>query len=182
MSQPKKSLLPRLEVWIILVFFGSFIMWAVSQCNDTKQQYEDVVDSELEEDSEDETVATDTLANPASNTTASTTNTASAPSNNEQNATSVARTNQGSFTRLYVTIDKLKLRTGPSLDSAVLLELPLFSQVQFLGEMTDSTQRINLGVEMADEPWVKVRHKRGFEGWVYGAGVHYHKMKRKGVR
>ena len=34
------------------------------------------------------------------------------------------------------------------------------------------------GYEIADEPWVKVQHKRGRIGWVYGAGVNYYKKKR----
>jgi hypothetical protein len=40
---------------------------------------------------------------------------------------------------------------------------------------------VNLGTEKADEPYVKIKTKRGTVGWVYGAGVHYVKKKRSGV-
>ena len=50
-----------------------------------------------------------------------------------------------------------------------------------MNEVTDSTFQINLGKEVADEPWVKVRSKKGHVGWVYGAGVDYYKYKRPGV-
>ena len=64
----------------------------------------------------------------------------------------------------------------------MLLSLPSeFEQVNFLGEVTDSTTEVNLGYEIANEPWVKVQHTRGKIGWVYGAGVNYYKKKRDGV-
>jgi len=52
----------------------------------------------------------------------------------------------------------------------------------FLNEVSDSTDIISLGEGIiANEPWVKVRHYKGNEGWVYGAGVHYYKMKYPGL-
>lgn len=86
------------------------------------------------------------------------------------------------LSKLYVTIDGLKLRTGPSLDSTVLYQCSLFEEVYFMNEVTDSTYQLSLGKEMADEPWVKVKNKRGKVGWVYGAGVNYYKKKREGVQ
>ena len=82
------------------------------------------------------------------------------------------------MTPLFVNIDGLNLRRGPSLDSAIIMKLPLHEQVGFMNEVTDSTSQISLGNEIANEPWVKVRHKGGRIGWVYGAGVHYYKRKR----
>lgn len=80
-------------------------------------------------------------------------------------------------TPLYVTIDGLNMRSAPHLDSAVIVKLQLHEAVEFMNEVTDSTQAINLGKAIANEPWIKVRHKKGHTGWVYGAGVHYYKMK-----
>jgi len=82
---------------------------------------------------------------------------------------------------LYVTIDGLKLRKGPSLDSLTIQKLPLFEKVYFLDEVTDFKQKINLGRKVTEEPWVKIKTKKGRIGWVYGAGVHYIKQKNDGV-
>ncbi len=61
------------------------------------------------------------------------------------------------------------------------MELKLFEEVAFLNEVSDSTTQLNLGYEITDEPWVKVRHPKGQVGWVYGAGVNYYPKKRGGV-
>ncbi|TAK32567.1 MAG: SH3 domain-containing protein, partial [Saprospiraceae bacterium] len=109
---------------------------------------------------------------------------AASPSDAGKTATTTAPTATSTdqlHTRLYVTIDKLKLRKEPKLNGAVIAELKLFDQVYFLDEMTDSTTQVNLGYEIADEPWVKVKSMKGQTGWVYGAGVHYAKKKRSGV-
>ncbi len=180
MSQTKKSFLPRIEVLIILVFFASFTIWAVSQCNDTKSLYETASDLKLGEDGEELPVDSSAATSPANTASADTLVAVASASPPAQPAPASPAVDRRTI--LYVTIDGLKLRSGPSLDSAVVKTLPLFSEVYFLGEVTDSTQKINLGLEVADEPWVKVQNKRGVQGWVYGAGVHYHKVKRKGVQ
>ena len=84
--------------------------------------------------------------------------------------------------RLYVTIDGLNMRTGPHLDSAVVEKFPLFEEVIFMDEYTDFTQELSLGKETANEPWIKVKSKRGKTGWVWGAGVDYRRKKREGVQ
>ena len=76
---------------------------------------------------------------------------------------------------IYVTIDNLNMRTEPSLKSSVIKKLPLHERVYFTGIVSDSTMRINIGNVLADEPWVKVIHEDGTEGWLYGAGVHFYK-------
>ena len=50
-----------------------------------------------------------------------------------------------------------------------------------MNEVTDSTYEVNLGKEKANEPYVKIKTKRGTVGWVYGAGVHYVKKKHSGT-
>ena len=78
------------------------------------------------------------------------------------------------------TFDKLKIRSEPGLKSKVLGELPLFSEVYFMDEVTDSVYTVSLGKEIAEEPDIKVKTQRGTVGWVYGAGVNYYKKKRAG--
>ncbi len=82
---------------------------------------------------------------------------------------------------LYVTIDELKLRKTPGLKGDVVTTLKLYDAVTFLGKKSEKAEEISLGYEKVSDHWVKVRTKSGKEGWVFGAGVHYYKMKRKGV-
>ncbi|MBC7774444.1 MAG: SH3 domain-containing protein [Phycisphaerae bacterium] len=82
---------------------------------------------------------------------------------------------------LFVTIDGLKVRKEPGLKGETLAELKLYEPVTFLNKKTDWTQEISLGYEKVTDHWVKVRTQSGKEGWVFGAGVHYYKMKRQGV-
>lgn len=85
------------------------------------------------------------------------------------------------YATLYVTIDGLKLRKQPGLKGEVLQTLELYEEVAFLNKKSEKTEEISLGLEKVTDHWVKVRSKAGKEGWVFGAGVHYYKMKRKGV-
>jgi len=84
-------------------------------------------------------------------------------------------------TPLYSTINGLNVRSGPSLKNGVLARLPLYEEVIFTGEVTDSLYTIDLGEIEPTAPWVKIRMKDGKEGWVYGAGVSYYKYQLKGV-
>jgi len=178
MAKKKKSILPKFEVLIILVFFFSFMAWAASKCSETKALYQD-------ESTEEENTASSTTepaeiqdSTAMALTNVPTTNTAAvAPAP----TTTAPATTQSNFAPLYVTIEGLNMRTGPTRDSSIILKLNLFDQVNYMGEFTDSTEQINLGYEIADEPWFKVQHKRGKVGWVYGAGVNFYKKKRTGV-
>jgi len=192
-KKKKKSVLPPIEVLIIGVFFLSFVAWAFKQCSDTK--------AELQGGDEETTAQVVTPETSQQTTTAPVTTTPQAAVTPTLNNTPITsnpnvdlRTGQTSapitstdrltttqvirVTPLFVTIDGLNLRRGPSLDSAIIMKLPLNEQVGFMNEVTDSTSQISLGNEIADEPWVKVRHKGGRVGWVYGAGVHYYKRKK----
>jgi hypothetical protein len=82
---------------------------------------------------------------------------------------------------LFVTIDGLKVRKEPGLKGESVAELKLYEPVTFLNKKTEWTQEISLGYEKVTDHWVKVRTQSGKEGWVFGAGVHYYKMKRQGV-
>ena len=85
------------------------------------------------------------------------------------------------LTPLYSTIDGLNVREGPGINYGLVGRLELFEEVAFLNEVTDSTEQINLGSITPDEPWVKIRTRKGREGWVYGAGVDFYKRELPGV-
>lgn len=88
---------------------------------------------------------------------------------------------ESKYSTLYVTIDGLKMRKEPNLKGAVVTKLELYEPVYFLNQKTEKIEEISLGYEKVKDHWVKIRTKSGKEGWVFGAGVHYYKMKRKGV-
>jgi len=186
MSKKKNSFLPKFEVLIILVFFFSFMAWAASKCSETKALYQDeLVEEDMDTNTTEAAGVVDSTAMALSNVpnTNNNSTTTTAPTGVQTPAptNSNPTTNQGKLAPLYITIDGLNMRSGPTRDSAIVLKLKLFEQVNFLGEFTDSTEQINLGYEIADEPWFKVQHKRGKVGWVYGAGVNFYKKKRSGV-
>ena len=84
-------------------------------------------------------------------------------------------------TTLYSTIEGLNVRTGPSLRNGKVGRLPLYGEMIFLGEVTDSLYRIDLGEITPTAPWVKVQLPNGKQGWVYGALVSYYKYRQRGV-
>jgi len=88
---------------------------------------------------------------------------------------------QPKYSTLYVTIDGLKMRKTPGLKGDLVTKLELYEPVFFLNQKSEKTEELSLGYEKVTDHWVKVRTQSGKEGWVFGAGVHYYKMKRKGV-
>mgnify|MGYP001135824765 CR=1 FL=1 len=110
-----------------------------------------------------------TLSNPSTTTTTTT----STPVTTGSSA--------AKYSSLFVTIDGLKLRKQPGLKGEVVATLELYEEVYFLNKKSEKTEEISLGLEKVTDHWVKIRTKSGKEGWVFGAGVHYYKMKRKGV-
>ncbi|MCP3930443.1 MAG: SH3 domain-containing protein [Bacteroidetes bacterium] len=160
-KEKKKSLLPKMEMLIILVFLMSFLVWAITKCNTGKVKYrlqDQTVENEVETDS---TQAPEIAV--------------------ESSETGEDLLFEEQNTILYVTINGLKVRKEPNLEGTVVSQLKLHDEVVFMDEVTDFKQEINLGLETANEPWIKVRTQKGHIGWVYGAGVHYYKMKHKGV-
>ncbi|MFT4667672.1 MAG: hypothetical protein ACI8YQ_003981 [Polaribacter sp.] len=169
----------KTEVLIVFVFFLCFIIWAISKCSAKKQEY---VEPTTEESAATETERADSIA--LAETTSSERPTAASSAQtitaDDNSPAPVIKTVFA--TKLYVSIDGLKLRRAPSVDSPFITTLPLFDELTFLNEVSDSTDIISLGEGItANEPWVKVRHYKGNEGWVYGAGVHYYKMKYPGL-
>jgi len=185
MAKKKKSLLPGLEIMIIIVFFISFMLFAIPRCNEKRLEYAstDAADTPTATDQAAETGQTtsspDSILVPTSSVTEVTIPLTTVPV--QQTSPTLPTTSMSTATRLYVTIDGLNIRSAPSLDSAILNKLVLFEEVHFLNEITPFTEQISLGTTVADEPWIKVKTKRGGEGWVYGAGVYYYKRKYPGM-
>jgi hypothetical protein len=159
------GMLQKVELIIVALLSIIFLVWAASKCNSSGKE-------ELPLTSAQEVVAD----------TSQTETTVAGPAEEDVKADkSQPSLIREKYTPLYVTIDGLKLRAEPDLNSEVITLLGLFEEVEFMNEVTDSTLQISLGYEMADEPWVKVKHRKGQVGWVYGAGVSYYKKKREGV-
>ncbi|MBK8043509.1 MAG: SH3 domain-containing protein [Haliscomenobacter sp.] len=171
MNESKSPGLPRLEVLIIGGFFLIFTFWAVGKCSATRNTYRQKEEKEKLLAAEEDSIKTllrekrrqDSLAK------------APIALRTETGGTSQA------YSRLYVVIDGLKMRRTPSLNAEVVDEFRLFEEVYFLDEVTEFTQEINLGKEVANEPWVKIQSKEGRAGWVYGAGVNFYKKKHPGA-
>lgn len=190
--------LPRLDSLIILVFFGCVGIWGISKCSSQRSEIGNRLRTLSDEESEDRPVRRDTVVlapKPQPQSTPTQTPATPAPtqpagqrpvvtSAPQPSATTpkVAPTTQNkTYSTLYVTIDGLKLRKEPNLKAELVAKLDLYEQVYFLNQKTEKAEEINLGYEKVTDHWVKVRTKAGKEGWVFGAGVHYYKMKRKGV-
>lgn len=206
-----KGLLSKIEYIVIGIFALIFVFWTFSKCNSQKQKAAEQAAIEAREDSlanarQNPVPANTTAAVPqpglqpsatspqanglsAPPSTATVPTTATSPTQQPNAANPAAApqpapatdTKEPQYSKLFVTIDKLKLRKAPGLKAEVLGELKLFDEVYYLNQVTDSTYEVNLGKEMANEPYVKIKTKRGTVGWVYGAGVHYVKKKRSGV-
>ncbi len=194
MAEKKKGgLWLNLETIIIGAFFLFFIVWAVQKCNQTAKIKQAELNKGHDIQNRDSigrasrTVVTPpaplTLTPPAQTTVQSiATPTKPAvipPSQPIKPAT--PPTTKPTEKLLYVTIEGLNVRAEPSLKAKSFGKLKLHDQVAFLDKVTEDTQKLSLGTEEANEPWVKIRTKRGTIGWVYGAGVSFYKTKRKGV-
>jgi hypothetical protein len=95
-------------------------------------------------------------------------------------ATSPAVSAAPALSRLYVCLENLKVRKSPNTSAEILETLPLFEEVYFLNEVSDSSTTVNLGKQTVTEPWIKVQTRKGRAGWVFGAGVHYYRRKHPG--
>lgn len=182
MAKKKKSKLPGIEITIIIVFFISFMLFAIPKCNEKRQEYASTNAADTPIENIEGTSSTPATIPPKPDSILIPVTTV--PANNTpilQSPPTLQTTNVNTATRLYVTIDGLNIRSGPSLDSTILNKLVLFEEVFFQNEITPFTEEISLGTTMANEPWIKVKTKRGGVGWVYGAGVYYYKRKYPGM-
>lgn len=157
MPKKKKDLLARFEIILLSVFAITFIIWVIPKCGaEERQRTPRLTETEAQPDSLPQ------HANQASTDTS-------------KSLLAEPQPTFSQYTKLYVVIDGLNVRTKPGLKSSIIDRLPLHEEVFFLNEVTDSTQQINLGDYIANEPWVKIKTPKGRTGWVYGAGVNYYK-------
>ncbi len=178
-SSGPSSLLPKMEVIFIVVMVICFFAWALTKCS--KSPTPPVVEDEPEETTSP--AAADNPASPTydmgqNNTSASAGTTTQPPSGNPQVVGRNESSNNRNYTPLYVTLQDLKVRRGPSRDSTIITRLNLHEQVFFLEKRTDFKEKISNGSEIMDEPWYFIKTQRGHQGWVYGGGVHFFKWDR----
>lgn len=191
---------PKVETLVIFVFFACVVVWAVSKCSSERAEFVRKVDENEGEELKNRPAARDTVAaqrpapppvntqNPSA--TAPPEATTPAPTTPSAKPTRPTLSNtppqspqssNDNYSTLYVTIDGLKVRKEPGLKSEAIAKLALYEPVIFLNQKTEWTQEISLGLEKVTDHWVKIRTQSGKEGWVFGAGVHYYKMKRQGT-
>ncbi len=181
MAEKQRNYLPRMEVLIILVFFISFFGWALNNCSNDRarivaqraaERQRALEDSLANLQAQQSLTAQDTTASQGSSTT--TTSTPQASANNQQ-------ANQPRSI-LFVVIDGLNMRSEPDLKAEVLHRFKLFDEIEYMHERTEFTTQLKLSETITvNEPWVKVKNYKGKVGWVYGAGVDYHKEKYPGL-
>lgn len=169
MSTSRKN--SRLELVVISVFFILFSFWALSRCNnkrvEMRRQMEAEAMDERRQDSIDRAAAMARMLPPKDTTPAASATPAAPQVIKEQ------------VTPLYVVLDELNMRGEPKLDGRLVARLKLYDELVYLNEVTEFKQEVNLGGVTYNEPWIKVKNKRGQVGWVYGAGVHYYRFRRE---
>lgn len=159
MSKKKKDLLPKFEMILLLVFLLTIIIWVIPKCGRGSKA------SNRLPHTPGEVAQPDSMSmNPVAQDTS-------------RHLVTEVQPQFSEHTKLYVTIDGLNVRTKPGLNSSIIDRLPLGEEVFFMDEVSDSTQQINLGDRIANEPWIKIKTPKGRTGWVYGAGVNYYKKK-----
>lgn len=80
---------------------------------------------------------------------------------------------------LYVVIDSFKLRKGPDIRDSIMEYLRVGQEVIDLKQRTEKeeTFKIKQGLRPKTAPWVKIKTKKGNEGWVFAAGLEFYKSK-----
>ncbi len=172
----------RVEVLVVAVLLFCFFAWAISKCSSGPTNV--TPGGTTSNDGYESPAAAETPSSPGYNLP----ELEPAPEVRAGQGTGdvdvVSRGNSGrmtrrSYTPLYVTLDGLKVRRGPSRDSVVLTTLALHEEVMFMEKRTDFKEKIKISAnEITFEPWVFIQTRKGHKGWVYGAGIHYYKWDR----
>ncbi|MEM0991756.1 MAG: hypothetical protein AAF847_17030 [Bacteroidota bacterium] len=74
---------------------------------------------------------------------------------------------------VFASVDQLRIRELPSLESRVLTELGEGDSLYYLNARTLGTTQIRLRGELVRFPWLKVETTTGLGGWTYGGGVRF---------
>ncbi len=176
MAQEKASGLVKFQFILFGVLLLVFFVWANRKCTRSQTQLQELERYQAINDSLEQAAQAPQTPAPA---------TTPAPQANSTQRDTIRggqmQIIRDKTTPLYITIENLALRKGPGLNYEVVDRFSLFEEVNFLHEVTDSAYTLKLGQITTTEPWVKVRSRKGRDGWVYGAGVDYYKHKLEGV-
>ena len=197
--------IPRSESLIFFAFIACVALWAISKCaaqrSDLVRRVRNIETDEktAERPAKHDSTATVPLQQPEAKTAVAAPqptvpapiqyNSAprqpgskpDRPTITAESAPKSAASPKKTGTTLYVTIDGLKLREQPGLKGEAIEQLKLYAPVTFLQQKTEWKQELSLGLEKVTDHWVKIRTESGKTGWVFGAGLHFYKMKRGGV-
>ncbi len=149
----------RLDRVALVVIAAIFMIYALSKCSNCGK-------SKTAENSTDST-----QVNPAVTQTTSTP--APAPVPVIEPTSNVPASLNGKLP-LYVVMDSLKIRRGPSLDS-VTIGILRKDVVAFYAGRSANPTTVKLEGKEYREPWVEIITVDGRKGWVYGAGVHFYR-------
>jgi uncharacterized protein YgiM (DUF1202 family) len=207
MAERRGSRMPSMETIVIVAFFLFFALWGISKCNDSRARARLAAEAKLSQRQRDsisriavQPIATQpvqpitTVTQPQNsipvvenvpvptpqNSRVITPNTVQqtqpqvAIAQPQPATTTVA---QSSGQQLYVHESSLNVRTEPSLNAKSLGTLSFGAAVTYLSKTTD-TQELSVGARTVDEPWFKIRTKRGTVGWVYGGYVKFYAPKK----
>lgn len=201
--------IPKAESLILMAFLGCVLLWGISKCSARRSDIvRKVREIDLDDVVEERPVRHDTVVavtpqQPSNKPPAPTPVVVTPPAPTQYNSTlkqpgaqperpqptaeptakpkAAEPAAAKSGTTLYVTIDGLKVRKEPGLKGETIEQLALYAPVTFLNQKTEWKQEISLGLEKVTDHWVKIKTAAGKTGWVFGAGVHFYKMKREGV-
>jgi len=95
--------------------------------------------------------------------------------NATESSTNDEKIEEPKTTKLYAWVDKLNLRSEPTTKSEIVAVIKEGTQLTFLNEKTEYTERINLRGTLHNEPWLKVKTEDGKEAWVFGGAVKFYK-------
>lgn len=161
----------RIEYIVIILFFIFFIIFSATRCNKTKSELAVVDPTSTKVETPKDTFRTKNDTSKIK------------PSIAEKDSNTINKPKiiEKKVTKLFVTIDGLNVRNEPNVKAKSFGKLKLYDEVEFMNDVTKESTKLSLGAVDANEPWVKIRTKKGTVGWVYGAGVSYYKTKKKGV-
>ncbi len=172
----RKGRLNNMELLGIGLFFLALCLYGLSKCGgDTPATTAVVTEQNITADS----TAGTTISTPNNNN-------GSSFSSGEQAPRAAATTPSPRQTvatiddpTLYIIIDSLKMRQGPSLDSSLVAYLRYGEEVTDLGKRT-VLEKIRISVdEVRTAPWVKIKTKKGKIGWAFGAGLQFYPIARE---
>jgi uncharacterized protein YgiM (DUF1202 family) len=167
----KKGKLNNMEMLGIGLFFFALCLYGISKCGKEDTPSTDAVVTEMIVDSTGSDSTQNTTAEPRNGSSFSNGND-SRPNNTRTNPRETVTPSKDA--KLYVIIDSLKVRSGPSLDSVMVTYLRYGEEVIDMGERS-VLEKIRISIdEVRTAPWVKIKTSKGKVGWAFGAGLQFY--------